>query len=165
MRGHLVPMSRWCSNRHGTTPHVRGHPRLVRISIHTVRFQTDYPTCPPTEHGERVRLQLIDRPPRSLGNQRVMCWYDVKGFCFFGYFSCWSSPRRVFTTLGDDPHFTVPCSRPGRIGGWRRRWRWQPSGPGQYTFDGRVYSGSLAGPVPCDERDRSLSPEHKAENL
>ena len=95
-----------------------------------------------------------------------MCFYDVKTFCFFGYFSCWSGPRRVFTTHGDDPHFTVPYYRPGRIGGWRRRWRRQTSGPGQCTLDGiKVYGGSLAGPVPCDVRDRSLPPKHTAEDM
>jgi hypothetical protein len=93
----------------------------------------------------------------------VMCFYDVKDFCSFGYFSCWSAPRRVFISHGDDPHLTVPCYRPGRIGGWRRRWRRQPSGPGQCTLDGiKVYGGSLAGPVPCDIRDRSLPPKHTA---
>lgn len=38
------------------------------------------------------------------------------------------------------------------------------AGPGQYTLDGiEACGGSLAGPVPCDVRDRSLSPEHMAE--
>lgn len=121
MHGDRVPISLMVFEpaRHDTA--CSRHPPLAspaRQDIHTVKFQTDYPACPPTEHGERVRLQIIDRPPEKSGEQTaLMCWYDVKGFCFFGCSSRWPAPGE-FTAHGEDPHFTISCYCPGRM--WLR---------------------------------------------
>lgn len=155
---HRVPNSGWCSNRHGTTPHVREPPGSSGYPYCEVPDRLSR-LCPPTEHGERVSPQIIDRPPEKSGGTGRCVDMMSGAFAFWAISPAGQLPGE-FTAHGDDPHLTVPCYSPGRIGLWRWRWRWQPGGPGQHTLDGlRACGGSLAGPRPTrvgDVRDRSL---------
>lgn len=98
--------------RTGTARHRMFEGPPARQDIHTVKFQTDYPASARLRStASESGSQIIDRPPGKSGERRRCVVNDVKGFCFFGYFS---APGE-FTTHGGDPHFTVPCYCPGRI--------------------------------------------------
>lgn len=114
-----------------------------------MRFQTDYPAharlrTTASESGS----QIIDRPPKSLGNAvDVFVGMMSKAFCFLVY-SCQPPESLHLTVVILISYF--PATRAGAGAGVGSL-----GGPGQRTLDRiRGLWRKLSWAVPCDVRDR-----------